>query len=202
MRSILNTHIEEGIFSLEDVDFGIKKLSNGKAMDSEGYQVENFKMGESIIIPHIHKLLNMVGKHGFPKPWTQSLIVPIFKSGDKNLPSNYMTIMISHTLAKLYGLIIRKRIGLWLESHDKRAKGRARFQRHHSTIHHLVTFRVIIKQCHNSKTDLLCCLKSFDTAPWDKLWKRLEKMLVLLELRVAIIYLYKNVVSKLKTVER
>ena len=58
-------------------------------------------------------------KQGFPKPWTQSLVIPIFKSGDTNKPSNYQTIMISHLLAKLYGIILEKKINTWLESDAK-----------------------------------------------------------------------------------
>jgi hypothetical protein len=53
----------------------------------------------------------------------QSLILPIFKNGDKNIPSNYRTIMISSILAKLYGIILEKKISIWLESHGKRDKG-------------------------------------------------------------------------------
>jgi hypothetical protein len=53
----------------------------------------------------------------------KSLIVPIFKNGDRNIPSNYRTIMISPILAKIYGIILEKKISLWLESHGKRAKG-------------------------------------------------------------------------------
>jgi hypothetical protein len=44
----------------------------------EGYQAEIFKIGGPILIPHIHKLFNLAVKQGFPKPWMQSLIVPIF----------------------------------------------------------------------------------------------------------------------------
>jgi hypothetical protein len=55
----------------------------------------------------------------------QSLIVPIFKNGDRNIPSNYRTIMISPILAKLYGIILEKKISLWLEIHGKRDKGQA-----------------------------------------------------------------------------
>ncbi len=89
-------------FSLEDVEFGINKLTNGKAKFIEGYQAELFKMGKSILIPHLHKILNLAIKHGFPNIWTQSLITPIFKNGDKIFPSNYKTIVISHILAKFY----------------------------------------------------------------------------------------------------
>ena len=85
----------EEVFSLKEIDFGVKRLANGKAKDIEGYQAEILKIGGPVLIPHIHKLFNQAVKQGFPKPWTQSLIIPIFKSGDINNPSNYRTIMIS-----------------------------------------------------------------------------------------------------------
>ena len=71
--------------SLEDIDFGVKHLANGKAKDIEGYQDEILKIGGLVLIPHIHKLFNQAVKQGFPKPWTQSLIIPIFKSGDPQI---------------------------------------------------------------------------------------------------------------------
>ena len=107
------------IFSLDDIESGINNLTNGKAKDIEGYEVEILKMGRSILIPYLHKLLNLVVTHGFPQLWTQSLIVPKFKNGYKSVPSNYRMIMVSHILAKLYGLILEKKLSLWLESQGK-----------------------------------------------------------------------------------
>ena len=94
---------------LEDIDFRVKHLANGKAKDIEGYQVEILKIGGPIL--HIHKLFNLAVKQWFPTPWTQILIIHIFKSGDKNDLSNYRTIMIIPLLAKLYGIILEKKIG-------------------------------------------------------------------------------------------
>jgi hypothetical protein len=77
-------------------------LANGTVKDIEGYQDEIFKIRRSILIPHIHKLFNLAFKYGFPKPWTQSLIVHIFKNWDRNIPSNYRTIMISLRFMELF----------------------------------------------------------------------------------------------------
>ena len=77
------------VFSLEDIKLGVNRLANGKAKDIEGYQVEILKIRGPVLIPHIHKFFNQVVKQGFPKRWTESLIIPIFKSGDTNNPSNY-----------------------------------------------------------------------------------------------------------------
>ena len=43
------------VFSLEDVDFGVNRLANGKAKDIEGYQAEILKIGGPVLIPHIRK---------------------------------------------------------------------------------------------------------------------------------------------------
>ena len=92
----------EDVFSLEDIDFGVNRVANGKAKDIEGYHAEILKIGGHVLNPHIHKLFNQAIKQGCSKPWTQSFIIPIFKSGDTNNPSNYWTIMIIPLLAKLY----------------------------------------------------------------------------------------------------
>ena len=85
--------------------------------------MEILKIGGPILISHIQKLFNLAVKQGFPTPWTQILIIPIFKSGDKNNPSNYHTIMISPLLAKLYDIILEKKINEWLEMEGKIDKG-------------------------------------------------------------------------------
>jgi len=80
----------EEVFSLEDIliYFRVKHMENGKAKDIKGYEEEILKVGGHVLNPHIHKLFNQVVKQGFPKPWTQSFIISIFKIGDTNNPSN------------------------------------------------------------------------------------------------------------------
>jgi hypothetical protein len=62
---------------------------------------------------------------------------------------------------------------------EKELKVKAGFRRYHSTMDHLVTLRIIAEECHNNKTDLLCCLvefrKYFDIVPRTTFgigWKR------------------------------
>ena len=59
---------KEGFFSLDDIEFVVKRLANGKSKDIEGYEAEIFKIGGPIFIPHIHKLFTLAIKQGFPKP--------------------------------------------------------------------------------------------------------------------------------------
>ena len=113
--------------------------------------------------------------------------------------------MISPLLAKLYGIILERKINIWLESDGKRAKGQAGFRRKHSTMNHLVTLRIIVEECHNDKSNLFCCFayfrKDFDTVPRNNLWNKLEEIKVNFELRVTAIRFYENVITKFKTNE-
>ena len=114
--------------------------------------------------------------------------------------------MISPLLAKLYGIILEKKINIiWLESEGKRAKGQAGFRRKHSTTDHLVTLRIIVQECRNDKSNLFCCfvdfIKAFDTVSRNNLRNILEELKVPFELRAATIRLYENVIANFKTKE-
>jgi hypothetical protein len=196
---------KEEYFSLDDIEFRVKWLASGKAKDIEGYQDKKIKIGGPIVIPHIHKLFNLAVKKGFPKPWMKSVIVPIFKNGDGNIPSNYRTIMISLILPKLYGIILEKNIILWLESHGKRPKGQTRFRIYHSTMDHMVTFMKIAEDFYNNKTNIFFCFvdfrKAFDMVPRKNLCNRLEEIKVPLELSASAISMYENIIAKFKNTE-
>jgi hypothetical protein len=62
MDTISIVPIKEEVFSLDDIEFGVKRLANGKAKDIEGYQAEIFKIRGPILIPRIHKLFNLAVK--------------------------------------------------------------------------------------------------------------------------------------------
>ena len=108
--------------------------------------------------------------------------------------------MISLILAKLYGIILEKKISIWLESHSKRAKVQARFRRYHSIVDQLVTFRIIAEEFHNTKTNFLFCfvLFCFDMVPRKNLWNRLEEIKAPLDLRVSTIRMDEKIIYKFK----
>ena len=78
--------------------------------------------------------------------------------GDKSIPSNYMTIMMSHILAKLYEIILRMQIIIWLEIHGQRVKGQVGFHRYHSIMDNLVTLKIIVEE--SCKIKIITCVAS------------------------------------------
>ena len=75
--------------------------------------------------------------------------------------------MIIPLLGKLYGIILEKKISIWIESEGKRDKGQAGFRRQHSTTNHLVMLRITVEESCNDKSKLFCFFvdfrKDFDT---------------------------------------
>ena len=77
--------------------------------------------------------------------WTTNRIKPLYKGGDIKNVNNYQTIMVGSLMTKLYGCIMVSKISAWAEENGKRAYRQTGFQKHHSTIDHLVTLRVLME---------------------------------------------------------
>ena len=178
MDSIKTPFTEETLFFFKSPRFGIKWFMKGKYKNIKGYEEEIMKIWGPIHIPHIHKLSNLIIMNAFPKLWTRSLIIPVFKARDKNNPSNYMIIMISPLLSKLYGIIIDNKIHIWLKSHGKRDKGQATFMSYHSTLDHLAMLNITVDEFCNNKINVIFFFivyrKSFDIVPRTYLWNILK----------------------------
>ena len=105
---------------------------------------------------HIMEIFNNIIQQGFPRDWTTSLTIPLFKSGDINNPSNYKTIMINPLFAKLFGNMVEDKISKWAEVKEKRARGQAGFRLKHSTVDHGVTLRHIVEKVWEDKEEVFC----------------------------------------------
>jgi hypothetical protein len=105
----------------KEVEEGIKRLVVGKAKDIEGLHVEHLKWGHEYISHQLTTILNLMLSKGLLSRWTRSLIILIFKEGEKNNLGNYKTIMISLVFAKLMGGVVERKLSKWLEDVGKRA---------------------------------------------------------------------------------
>ncbi|OAE29782.1 hypothetical protein AXG93_1513s1080 [Marchantia polymorpha subsp. ruderalis] len=89
-----------GLFSESEVMTQVRKLANGKSEDLDGLSIELLKWGGDVIGPILTKALENAAMYGFPSTWSLRKIVPIHKSGRKDLVTNYRTIMVSSVFAK------------------------------------------------------------------------------------------------------
>jgi hypothetical protein len=101
---------------------------------------------------------------------------------------------------------LEEKISVYLEIHRKRAKGQARFKGYLSTRDYLVTLRIIMDECHNNKTNLLCWFvyfrKYFDIVPKTNLfYNRLEKIKFHFKLRFIVIRMCENIIGEFRNIE-
>jgi hypothetical protein len=197
---IVKTSVE--LFIVDDIKQGIKKLASSKAEDIDELQVEFLKWGVELLTPHIKRIFNGAIQDDFLGEWTTSVVIPLFKNGDINNPSNYRTIMVNPLMGKLFGSMIQRRISSWAEEEGKRAKGQVGFRPRHSTIDHCVTLRHLIKKIWDKHGETAyCCFvdfkKAFDTMPRDKLWNKMEELGIPDGYRAAVHRLYEKVRAKI-----
>lgn len=150
-------------------------------------------------------IFNRAMCEGLPETWRLSTIVPIFKAGDPTEPGNYRTIMVGHTLARLFASILEQRLSRWAESEGIRAAGQAGFRRGFSTLDHILTLRAIIEEGRASGRRIYCSFvdfrKAFDMVPRARLMRRLQEMGVPTQLIWGIMALYRSVTGQVYTTE-
>ena len=187
-------------FTIEDVCKGIKKLATRKASDLQGIKAEMLKWTSEDTRVWICDMFNLALQHGLPYDWSTNWIKPLHKGGDVDNVSNYRTIMVGSIMAKLFGCIMEMKISEWAELNNKRAHGQAGFRKHHNTIDHLVTLRVLMEESRLKGKKLYCCFvdfkKAFDMVPRNNLWKRMEELQVPIEFMYAISRIYEKVMCR------
>jgi hypothetical protein len=79
-----------------EVEIAVGKLKRYKSPGIDQILAELIQAGENTLRSEIHKLINCIwNKEELPEQWRESIIVPIYKKGDKIDCSNYRGILLS-----------------------------------------------------------------------------------------------------------
>ena len=146
-------------FTLQNVRNAIDQLQFGKAQDHDGLFGEHFIYARDTLLPLLAHIFNRAMCKGFPTRWTKYTIVPILKSRDPMMPSNYRTIMIGHYFTKLYGLILESELSIWAKQNGCRSVRQAGFWKGFTTLDHILTLRTLIEEdrAHNKRIYCFFC---------------------------------------------
>ena len=72
------------------------------------------KIGQSFLIKCLSKIFNSVLSSGnYPRIWAKGFIIPLFKSGSKEDPTNYRGITIGSCLGKVFTKIFNSRLEIF-----------------------------------------------------------------------------------------
>lgn len=108
--NINGTNNDATVSYLEVVE-ALKALKNRKSPGQDGIPNELLKYGGHQLTNELLKLINkIVSSHTIPNKWRTSIMIPLFKKGDRREPRNYRGINLLDSALKLTTKIITKKI--------------------------------------------------------------------------------------------
>ena len=192
-----------GAITYLEMKKAVKQLRNGASAGPDLFLNEFFKNGNDTLMKYIYTLLNKLFELGyFPKSWSNGFIVPIYKKGDKNEPSNYRGITLLSTLGKLFTRILNNRLNEWAENYNVYIEAQAGFRKNMGTVDNIYISNGLITHVLKQNKKLYCAFvdftKAFDFVNRDILWYKLIKIGVRGKMLDIIRSMYKEVKSQVK----
>lgn len=157
----------------------ISNLKNKSAPGPDGISSELIKcVHQHIVIPLVH-LINLSFKTGdLPYQWKESVVTPVYKSGDTTNVCNYRPISVINNFAKIFEQCLKNRLIDFFDKFDVITDRQFGFRKNKSTEHAVLDllYETISNLDSNKKclAVFLDLAKAFDTVSHHILLERLE----------------------------
>uniref|UniRef100_A0A803TV69 ribonuclease H n=1 Tax=Anolis carolinensis TaxID=28377 RepID=A0A803TV69_ANOCA len=159
----------------------ISSLKNGKAPGPDQIAPEHLKSNISWWTAFLAPLFTHINRTALiPAPWSKSIIIPIYKKGDKNDPANYRPISLLSVVGKLYSRHLYNRLLDWLDSEKIIGEEQAGFRKGRSTIDHCIVLNHLAEKYQKRPykglyTAFIDLKAAFDSVPRNLLWQKLQE---------------------------
>ena len=165
-------------FTVEEVEYRIKRLHNSRACGADFVRNEMLKSCPRGLIKIFTRLFNVIlGNSLIPEEWCLGIIMPLHKSGDRSNPDNYRGITLLSCLGKLFSALLNNRLQKFLDKNEGLTESQAGFRAGYSTLDHIFTLHAIVNMYFSRKKRLYCAFvdfkKAFDMVDRAKLWNKL-----------------------------
>ena len=190
-------------FLIKDITKAIKSVKNNTSVGFDCISNEMLKNCSSSMVHSLCKLFNLIYDSGkYPDQWSESMVKPLFKSGDETDPNNYRGIAISSCLSKLFIKTLSNRLEDFVKDNDLISNHQIGFRRSHRTIDHVYTLKSIIDKMFRMKKHLHVCFvdfrKAFDSVWRQALFYKLSNMEIKGKILQIIVSMYSNVKYSVK----
>jgi hypothetical protein len=132
--------------SREQIEGALKYLKNNKAAGADSIAVELLKNGGHNLVDALHEVIQQAWtSETLPRSWTEGVLCPVYKKGDKLDCKNYRGICLLNVTYKVFAKILYDR----LLPHANAAVQlyQAGFQTGKSTTDQLFALRQILEKC-------------------------------------------------------
>lgn len=159
----------------------ISTLKNDSSPGDDGIDVKLIKYIHTYLIDPLKYMINLIfEKNEIPQDWKSSSIVPVHKTGDKQILQNYRPIALINNFAKIFEKCLKNRVMNFLETNNTIYKNQYGFRPNLSTEDAIFNLTNEINTNLNANKKNLSVFidlaKAFDTVPHDKLLEKMEYM--------------------------
>ncbi len=152
----------------------LKKLQRNMTASLDSMKAEFILNARELLHMPLLTTFNYFLTKGFLEAFSIRVVHVFFKGVDASEFDNYRGITVRLILAKLFVMILDKRLSKWVEQHGLRAKGQTSFCKDYQTTDQLFILRTLIEHSKVKKKLVYCCFvdfkKAFDTMPHEVLW--------------------------------
>ena len=138
----------------------------------------------------------------FPEKWTEGIIIPLHKKGDKSDVNNYRGITLLSCLSKLFTSVVNNRLETFCSNFNIISDAQFGFRNGSSTIDAIYILMSLVQKYINENKRLYVIyvdmMKCFDTVYRNALWLKIYKAGIEGKLLRIIKSMYENVKSCVK----
>ena len=159
-------------FTTADIEEYIRNLNVNKASGPDLISHKMLKECSLTISRPLHILFTRSLNEGiFPDSWKIAQVTPIFKKGDKSLPSNYRPVSLLSCCGKLFERIIFKHTYNFLLDNNLLYKYQSGFLPNHSTVYQLIDIYHHICQALD-QSQVSCMVFCDISKAFDRVWHK------------------------------
>ncbi|KAL7078095.1 hypothetical protein ACQ4LE_002561, partial [Meloidogyne hapla] len=171
---------------ISDIDFNVldvfnllRKLPSKNSTSPDSIPYILLKKCAFTLSPVISDLFRLILDEGeIPEIWQKSIIIPLFKKGDRTLADNYRPISLTSTICRVFERLLAEKLIDFLNLHDFFCVDQFGFLRKRSTVTQLLTMLDQIYSCvdKGNKVDIVYIdfEKAFDTVPIELLIQKIK----------------------------
>ena len=154
-----------------EVKIAIQGLKSKKAAGTDKIIGEMIKTGQEVLTPCLTKLFNSIfTSRQYPQEWNQGIITPIHKKGSKLDPNNYRGIKVNSVLAKVYSMVLCKRLDSFLDENNTLQDTQIGLKKKSQIADHIFVIQSLIER-YSEKREIYMCFIDFEKA-YDSVWRK------------------------------
>lgn len=166
------------VFNKDEVEKAIKETSSKKAPGPDSVPADLYKCEPIFWARILTKVFNAVVTQGIPVSWSRSIIIPIFKKGQRGDPRCYRPISLIYSVVKILGKVILAKVTDWVNDNGVLSNLQYGFIQGRSTMDqclnlYLLTSKYTVAKEGSMYLGFMDLTSAFDLVNRSKLWSTL-----------------------------